>query len=58
MAHLTQLMREKKPGMHFGSLIMSFGLIIGIKKVPSLVSFITSTAFNDSFRVKNHIYLI
>jgi len=57
MGHLTQLMREKKTSMYFGSLVMSFGAIIDItKKVPSLMSFITFIVFNNSFGVENGIY--
>jgi len=46
---LAKLIREKKTNMHFGSSVMSFKNIINItKKVPSLLSFIASIAFNDS----------
>jgi len=56
---LNWLMKEKKTSIYFGSLIVRFESIIDItKKVPSLVSFIVSIVFNQSFKVKNHIYWI
>ena len=55
--HLTQLVGENKTSMYFGSLSMSFESIIDItKKVTSLVSFIASIVFNNSFGMENHIY--
>ena len=54
---LAKLMREKNTSMHFGSLVMTFKSIIDFtKKVPSLMSFATSSAFNDSLGVECHTY--
>jgi len=49
-------MREKKKNMYFGSLIMSFELLMNItKEVPSLGSLIAFNGINNLFGVKKCI---
>jgi len=53
MEHLTQLWREEKTSMYFGSLLWVMQSIMDFtKKKPNLVFLIASTVFNDSFGVK------